>query len=322
MADSDPTFSTISLGFQLANCAANATANMVVAAVIIFGKELRREKTLTLLSFYCFSDGLYAYGAFYLALRCFQATLWPDVFTMVPVQNCLLNPLHLFIVYAYTAVPLAELALTVDRAIAIFFPTKYLRLDARASLWTISGIVAFSFILVAYCIVDSWRDPGLMVHFGCYPEVYSSLFNELMFGGKATLYCICCLAYLPIIIRLMWLSGTHKKCTCRNCQLKKSCVYMGFLILGLLVLVIIPTPLLLIFKHSQAVELLFYNMALSKPWLNVIFALISFRQLRNVFSQSLGKLKNKGPLVSRVGPPRMENIGGDDEPKSTRQQSV
>ncbi|CAJ0958639.1 unnamed protein product, partial [Mesorhabditis belari] len=305
MSDS---FSIISLGFQLGNCASTATANLLLSLLIVYRKELRREKELILLAYYCFTDALYAYGAFYLALRRFQSTLWPYAFPDVSPNNCIFHPLHLLIVFSYPAVPLAELALTIDRGYAIFRPAKYFRMDHRASIRMVIGITIIAFSFVGYCIYDSLTrsDPPLSVRYGCYPEVYSTIFNSIMFGGKAVLYAICCIVYLPIICRLLHLHGTHKKCKCQQCQMKRSCANIGVLIVGLLVLIIVPTPCLLFFPDSKVVELLFYNLALSKPWLNVIFALVSFSQIRRlvfpVLKKRFAALRNsRGSRISSAG---------------------
>ncbi|CAJ0581266.1 unnamed protein product, partial [Mesorhabditis spiculigera] len=260
------------------------TANVLLAILVLASRKLRRQNELIIIAYYCFNESLLAFGGAFYALRRTLILLHPGDWPLIPRIECLENPFLFLILYTYHSVPLAEILLTVDRILALYYPFRYLAMPAWQVLATLAGVTCFSLLTTLVSLFYTLfldRDHPVKVSQGCYLDVYAPFVYYLMYFGKVVLYITCILLYLPVLWRVRKImndvySSSKMRATARSSLL------IGLLIMALLVFIIIPTGLLTWISSPEAL-LVFYNVLLIKPWMNVVVAMMLFRDLRVAF---------------------------------------
>ncbi|CAJ0958627.1 unnamed protein product, partial [Mesorhabditis belari] len=256
--------------------------------MIISKKKLRNQNELLVIGYYCFNESLLAFGGCFFAIRRLLISLHQEDWPLVPRMNCITHPALVIILFTYYSVPLAEINLTFDRILALYFPLLYMRIPLRNVLVILVVITVISGSVTTLSIIDTSieeRANKTMISQGCYLDTYTRLTYYGMYFGKVVLYLSCCLLYIPVLwkVRSIMKNSTSE----RMRATARASLVIGLLIAALLIFIIIPTLILTILFPSPNGLLVFYNVLLLKPWMNVIVALLLFKDLRSTIKAVL-----------------------------------
>ncbi|CAJ0924540.1 unnamed protein product, partial [Mesorhabditis belari] len=209
---------------------------------------------------------------------------WP----LVPRMTCVLNPAFLLWLFTGYSIPLAEIILTFDRLWALYFPLSYSRTSLKRVFITINVISLISLLLTIFDIAESWIEESgktTMISQGCYLDAYTKITYYGSYFAKVLLYLICCIFYMPVLWKVRKIMSTSMNRKMRATV--RGSLAIGLLIVALLGCIILPILFLTYLFPSSNGFLIYANLLMLKPWMNVIVALLLFKDLRTTIREIL-----------------------------------